>query len=142
MSRRIPLCLAGFFVAFPAWAAPPGGDVPANGAIAADALQLTMQWNEAAQMPAGVLMTCRARVVPVGPGANAEPAETSAVFRGAGAQCALEIPLAWHGSAPAAVEVIYEMDAISAGGTVARTGTLTVPVPHMTGTRLQVTVDM
>ncbi len=137
MSRRIPLCFACLLVAVPAWAAPPDGVVPGTGGSSS----LILRWN--APMPDGALIACRARVIPLGQGAIAQPAEASVVVLGGGAQCALEIPLAWQGSAPpAAVTVIYEMDARSAAGMVVRTGAQTVVLPRATGARLQLTIRM
>lgn len=142
MSRRIPLCFACLLVAVPAWAAPPDGTAPRTAALASGAASLTLRW-DVTPMPAGSLVACRARVVPLGPGAIAQPAEASVVVPGGGAQCALEIPLAWQGGAPpAAVMVIYEMDAQSAAGIVERTGAQTILLPHAAGARLQLTIHM
>ncbi len=137
MSRRIPLCFACLLVAVPAWAAPPDGARPGAGG----SNSIILRWN--APMPSGTLIACRARVVPLGQGANAQPALASVVVPGGGAQCALEIPLAWQGSAPpAAITVIYELDTRSATGTMTRTGVQTIVLPHATGARLQLTIHM
>ena len=125
MSRRIPLCFACLLVAVPAWAAPPDGAVPGAGG----STSIILRWN--APMPSGALIACRARVVPLGPGAMAQPAEASVVVPGGGAQCALEIPVTWQGSAPpSTITVIYELDARSATGTMTRAGVQTVVLPH------------
>ncbi|MFZ0393621.1 MAG: hypothetical protein WCF17_20215 [Terracidiphilus sp.] len=144
MSRRFPIFLACLSIAVSAAAAPL--DIPAPGAAARGGgiLLLRLQWDGGTPMPAGVLISCRARVLPLSPGGSWQPAEAWVVASGPGRQCALEIPLAWQGSAaPAAVEVIYELDAVSAGRTVARrTGSITAAVPAANDVPLRLTISM
>ena len=124
MSRRILFCLVCVLIAFPGLAMLPDPLAPAN------AVLLRLHWVGATQLPAGAQIACRARVVPLEPGAKVEPAETSVVVPGGGGQCALEIPLAWQGGIPGAVAVVYEMDLVSGAGVVARrTGSQVVAFP-------------
>jgi hypothetical protein len=147
MSRiRVPVLLAYLSMAIPAMAAPPNTHAAAAAGPASGVLSVRLQWDGALPLPAGTLVACRARVVPLlqrGASANLQPAEASVQVPGSAGQCALEIPLAWRGSgAPAAVTVVYEMDAISVAGRVARSGSQTVGIPAVTVAPLQLTIRM
>lgn len=132
MSHRILLGMACLLVAVAAWAATPEGNNAGSGTISAAGNSLTLRWR--APVGAGALIACRARVVPLGPGASARAYDASVVVPGGAEQCALEIPLDWRGSAPpASINVIYELDVRSASGTVARTGVQTIVLPHAIG---------
>lgn len=143
MSRLIPVLLACWFAGLTAVAAPPESAAPAH-APSSRVLSLRLQWKSSAPLPAGDLLACRARVVPVAPsGARRQGVEASVQMPGSGEQCALEIPLAWQGSAaPVAAEVRYEIDLVNASGRAARIGSETIAIPRNAGARLQLTIGM
>ncbi|HWE86007.1 MAG TPA: hypothetical protein VG267_13765 [Terracidiphilus sp.] len=148
MSRtRVSVLLACLSMAIPAMAAPADSDAQAAVVAAASGtLSVRLHWDGALPLPAGALIACRARVVPLmppGASANLQPAEASVQVPGSAGQCALEIPLAWRGwTGPAAVTVVYEMDAASAEGKIARTGSQIVLVSAATGGGLRLTRRM
>jgi hypothetical protein len=146
MSReRLPLCLAFLLFGVPGLAAPPDAHV---GAVqtSSSTLSIHLQWEGAQPLPAGALIACRARVVPLAApdaAATMQPLDTAIQVPGSAGQCALEIPLTWRGGAsPAAVTVLYQMDAISAEGRVSRTGSRTIGVPTVAAAGLQLTVRL
>ena len=122
MSRRILMFLACLCLPAMGVAGPPDGSGAGGLAPGGKTISLLLHWDGASPMPSGALLACRARVMPIsGAGPGGQPGESLVVVPGGGRQCAMEIPLAWQGSAtPAAVTVIYEMDEVAAGATVAR----------------------
>jgi hypothetical protein len=144
MSCRIPVLLAGWLIGLSALAAPPRPPAPARGAPSSGVLSIRLRWNASAPLPAGDLIACRARVVPVSPsGVRQQGVEASVQMPGSGEQCALEIPLGWQGSAtPVAAEIRYEMDLVNAAGRAARIGSQTIEIPRNAGARLQLTIGM
>jgi hypothetical protein len=81
--------------------------------------------NLAATLPAGSILTCRARLTPIPGGLDLSNAPLSATPVAAGqvsvtgstATCAAEIPFSWTvTSPPSGVELIYEIDAVSLQG--------------------------
>ncbi|HTX76025.1 MAG TPA: hypothetical protein VMD29_07460 [Terracidiphilus sp.] len=143
--KRVPVCLVLLLSGVPGLAAPPDTHVAAVPA-GNDTVSIHLQWDGATPLPAGALIACRARVVPLAPqggSAAVQPAEASVQAPGSAGQCALEIPLMWRGGAsPASVTLIYQMDVASAAGRVARTGSQTISVAAGSGTGPQLSIRM
>ena len=85
---------------------------------------LTFQVNEVGLSTGVIGLRCRARVtpnLPAGETLNAQPAEVASTGGGVGrtAGCTVNIPISWPvGQLPSSVVVSYEIDAVSAAGTV------------------------
>jgi len=126
MSHRIPICVAFFLIAVPVWAAPPDREASASCATAQGLVVLNLRWAGPVPLAAGDVLTCRARIVPLMRGAQGRTGEVSVVVPGPAGGCALEVPLVWRdGVAPGEVTLVYQMDAVTAEGSLERkTGTL------------------
>jgi hypothetical protein len=103
---------------------PPGGTVAVSGVYA-----VVFHVNLASTLPAGSILTCRARMVPI-PGevdlrnqmlaATPVSAGQTSVF-GSTATCAAEIPFSWTvTSPPGGVKLFYEIEAVSLQGAAPR----------------------
>ncbi len=123
--QRIRSFLGLLLLTVPALAAlPADGRSSSSPAPVAAVYSITFRGTQAAPVPAGVTLTCKARIVPslpLGAGINALPAAAGEVGRPSGsgstAACSLEIPFSWYAEpAQSSPTLSYEVDAVSASG--------------------------
>lgn len=115
MIRRLP-ALFLLLVLVPALRANP----PAAGSVSSSAVY-TLKFNLAdVPAPGAVTLRCRARAIPLLPGADS-PAVPAAISRqSSGSPCLLEFPLFWSASPAPAILIFYQLDAIGPSGIVLR----------------------